>query len=207
MLNCPCSGENANCFYCDGTGIKREQLKTIYFFKNQNSQKENSNTDKLDISDLRNKFKSYSDSTLKIYKRNIYSEYLHTLNYQKKSKLLEIIDFVTYELVWRKRHSNFTKKPKINFQTVVATASKKGQPKKQNPKKKSGKNKYIQNAHATNTQKETVLGVKLSNYFKELSGHAIERKLDGSRDFYQFREFGKFGSHSSYDDYGDESFS
>lgn len=207
MLNCPCSGENANCFYCDGTGIKREQLTTIYFFKNQNARKAHSTSSKMDIFDLKNKFKSYSDSTLKSYKRNIFSEYLQTINYEKKSKLLEIIDFVTYELVWRKRNSNFSKKPKNNIQTLAANTSKKEQSKKHNPKKKSAKIKYIQNAHATNTQKETILGVKLSNYFKELPRQDIERKLDGSRDFYQFRESGKFGSHSSYDDYGDESFS
>jgi hypothetical protein len=31
-----------------------------------------------------------------------------------------------------------------------------------------------------------------------------ERKLDGSRDYYQYREEGKFGSHSVFDDMGDE---
>jgi hypothetical protein len=32
-----------------------------------------------------------------------------------------------------------------------------------------------------------------------------ERRLDGSRDYVQFRESGKFGSHSGYDDMADES--
>lgn len=31
-----------------------------------------------------------------------------------------------------------------------------------------------------------------------------ERKLDGSRDYYQYKEQGKYGSHSVYDEMGDE---
>lgn len=40
-----------------------------------------------------------------------------------------------------------------------------------------------------------------SNDFQE------NRRLDGSKDYWQFRENGKYGSHSSYDEMGDESFS
>ena len=33
----------------------------------------------------------------------------------------------------------------------------------------------------------------------------MDHKLDGSRDYSQYREFGRYGSHSSYDDMGEES--
>ena len=39
----------------------------------------------------------------------------------------------------------------------------------------------------------------------ELENYWIERRRDGSRDYWQFRETGKFGSHPLYDDCGDES--
>jgi len=39
----------------------------------------------------------------------------------------------------------------------------------------------------------------------ELDNYREERRLDGSRDYSQFREEGKFGSHPSYDDCDDES--
>jgi hypothetical protein len=39
----------------------------------------------------------------------------------------------------------------------------------------------------------------------ELDNHREERRLDGSRDYWQFREGGQFGSHPSYDDVDDES--
>ena len=40
----------------------------------------------------------------------------------------------------------------------------------------------------------------------DLPDKKTERRLDGSKDFYQFRNKGKYGSHSSYDNYDDESF-
>jgi len=39
----------------------------------------------------------------------------------------------------------------------------------------------------------------------EAQSSVVERQLDGSRDFWQFRESGRFGSYSSFDDYEDES--
>ena len=39
----------------------------------------------------------------------------------------------------------------------------------------------------------------------ELDNHRIERRLDGSRDYWQIREEGRFGSHPSFDSCDDES--
>jgi hypothetical protein len=41
--------------------------------------------------------------------------------------------------------------------------------------------------------------------FGEADNSREERRLDGSRDYAEFREDGRFGSHSSYDDFDDES--
>jgi hypothetical protein len=38
-----------------------------------------------------------------------------------------------------------------------------------------------------------------------IDNHWEERRLDGSRDYWQIREEGRFGSHPSYDDCDDES--
>lgn len=40
---------------------------------------------------------------------------------------------------------------------------------------------------------------------KTKNDNSMDHKLDGSRDYNQFRENGRYGSHSSYDDMGDES--
>jgi hypothetical protein len=210
MLNCPCIGENANCFYCDGTGIKREQITNTFYAINKYEQKVYKVSSKMEILDIRTKIKLYSDSNLNNYKQKILFEYLNTFNREKKARLLEIIDIVTFELVWRKRYSSFPKKSVKSYQTVTVKKSKKTSSKQQNLKNKPTKKPHFQTKSTDNTniaQKETILGVKLSNYFKKISERDVDRKLDGSRDFYQYREFGKFGSHSSYDDFGDESFS
>jgi len=39
----------------------------------------------------------------------------------------------------------------------------------------------------------------------EVENYWVERRRDGSRDYWQFRETGRFGSHPTYDDCGDES--
>jgi hypothetical protein len=39
----------------------------------------------------------------------------------------------------------------------------------------------------------------------DLDDYYEDRRLDGSRDYWQFREDGQFGSHPTYDDFGDES--
>jgi hypothetical protein len=41
--------------------------------------------------------------------------------------------------------------------------------------------------------------------FSEINYHREERRLDGSRDYWQIREEGRFGSRPSYDDCNDES--
>lgn len=119
MLNCPCLGENTNCFYCDGTGIKREQVTNTYYAKNKYEHRVYAVSNKIEIVDLRTKIKSYSDSTLNNYKQKILFEYLNTSNQGKKAKLLEIIGIVTFELVWRKRYSSFSKKSIKSYQTVT----------------------------------------------------------------------------------------
>ena len=76
-----------------------------------------------------------------------------------------------------------------------------------NKKSKKYTTKHSKSNKQNPLYKETLLGNKLSNYFKGKSQIESEKKLDGSRDYYKYRESGKFGSHSSYDDHGDESFS
>lgn len=55
---------------------------------------------------------------------------------------------------------------------------------------------------------ETVGGLMSSDCderLNEVDNHRIERRLDGSRDYWQIREEGRFGSHPSFDSCDDES--
>lgn len=55
---------------------------------------------------------------------------------------------------------------------------------------------------------ETVRGYMPSDDVEqpsEIDNHRIERRLDGSRDYWQIREEGRFGSHPSFDSCDDES--
>lgn len=212
MSNCSCKGLNENCYYCLGSGIKRNLKKRAKFIsietketntkiKISNLESQKSNTNRLNIDNLKSTIKSYSSNTLKKYKKLLLNEVTDSVHNLKNQKLLEIIDFVTLELVSRLNNTNKKKSSKGNNSKNRILHLNKGKKKsKKKPKKFSNTQNKIQ------INKETLLGNKLSNHFKQNSNTQVEKKLDGSRDFYQYRESGKFGSHSLYDDHGEESF-
>ena len=47
MSNCSCNGENSNCYYCDGTGTKRENYERVLIVKN--SYERNIHSDQRDL--------------------------------------------------------------------------------------------------------------------------------------------------------------
>jgi hypothetical protein len=216
MSNCSCNGLNENCYYCLGSGIKRNLKKRAKFiiiepketntnFNNSNLESQKSNTNRLNIDNLKSTIKSYSSNTLKKYKNLLLNEVTDSVHNLNNQKLLEIIDFVTLELVSRLTNS----KSNINKKKTPTRNNTKNRVSPLNKGKKKSKKKLKNLSNTQNkihSSKETLLGNKLSNHFKQNSHNQVEKKLDGSRDFYQFRESGKFGSHSLYDDHGEESF-
>lgn len=65
------------------------------------------------------------------------------------------------------------------------------------------KNKII-NKSIIIAKKDKINEVNPSLYIDE---YEENKRLDGSRDYWELREYGKFGSHPSFDDMSDESFS
>jgi hypothetical protein len=206
MSNCQCRGENSNCFYCDGTGIKRERVRSINKYNIQNFKVNDKIILKRDKLDFKNLLKSYSLVTLKSYKKKLLSEKLKEINDDKKNRYLELIDSVTFEIIWRQRSSNVSKKLDPNLKFSSSTKFRKSSEKRKQ-KTKSHKNNKKQSNLTLNTQNVSISGLKIFNQTKKISERNFERILDGSKDFYKYRESGKFGSFSSFDDFGDESFS
>jgi hypothetical protein len=73
---------------------------------------------------------------------------------------------------------------------------------------------HYENHRKNNTKKPTqpnsykMRGKNLSGTVhknKPIYDDKIDHKLDGSKDYWQYRDHGKFGSHSDFDDMGDES--
>jgi hypothetical protein len=206
MSNCSGKGENENCYYCLGSGIAGKRKKFIKFI-HIDKESEKNDSSKLSIDDLKLKILAYSVQILKKYKFLLLQEFTDCTDEKKKQKLLEIIDFVTFQLVTHNQYGKGKFKRKQNSKQTAYKIEHSSKNKRNKKKNKKNIKKSTYQSNVNSSHKETLLANKLSNHFKEKSQNQLERKLDGSRDYYQFRESGKFGSHSSHDDYGDESFS
>lgn len=199
MSNCSCNGENQNCFYCDGTGVKRSNKKII-IVKNVKISKDINKTSKLNFTDLKQKIKTYTDESLKRYKNNLLLDFKKSFHDKRKEAISKLIDVVTLELVSRNLKVGIKKNNiKKNSPQNRAHKKKSNKVRQKFPNKLTNNKKHI-------TYKGKQMDSKTSLIHQKSNYKEIEKKLDASRDFYQYRETGKFGSHSSYDDHGDESF-
>jgi hypothetical protein len=205
METCSCNGDNANCYKCDGTGLKREKKSITIPIGKKLIQYNSTNTQSYSMkrspeSVLKN-IESTDIESLREVHRLLISHLKDEKGRRSQVELSKKITLLDEEI------SKRSVKREFNLSLVQKVRTRRKGKKKKNKNFTSRKDeKRVKNSnltHGINDHKEYVQS-STSGATRNLIS---DRYLDGSDGFHVFRERGRFGSYSSFDNFSDESFS